>query len=178
MGTYWSFSAVLLQTQTCIACSLSFTHHSTAINTTRINVHSVWHPSWKGSPVSVALEEASACDHSWRTWDQQQTPRTQSSGEAPICKHDHLILLAVISFKSPWVQLNRLRSGNGRFAASLKRWGISDSDMCPFGNIQTRCMRMSSTDVWQDLRAHSQRQTTRPVLHGYLYPTNCQFWLL
>ena len=29
-----------------------------------------------------------------------------------------------------WVQLNRLRSGAGRFAASMKVWGIKDSDLC------------------------------------------------
>ena len=39
--------------------------------------------------------------------------------------------------RKPWVQLNRLRSGFGRFKSFMHKIGISDTNLCTCGSIQT-----------------------------------------
>ena len=39
--------------------------------------------------------------------------------------------------RSHWVLLNRLRSGHGRYASFMKRIGVSESDLCVCGDVQT-----------------------------------------
>ena len=39
--------------------------------------------------------------------------------------------------RAHWVLLNRLRSGHGRYAAFMKKIGLSESELCICGSIQT-----------------------------------------
>ena len=73
--------------------------------------------------------------------------------------------------RKAWVQLNRLRSGTGRFAASMKKWGIADSDVCPCGHIQTHEHVLNECAVTGPPCPLSE--VDNPQLVAYL--TNCQF---
>ena len=73
--------------------------------------------------------------------------------------------------RKAWVQLNRLRSGTGRFAASMKKWGIADSDVCPCGHIQTHEHVLNECAVTGSPCPLSE--VDNPQLVAYL--TNCQF---
>ena len=44
--------------------------------------------------------------------------------------------------RKPLVQLNRLRSGVGRFAAHMDRWGFQDSQTCPCGAKLQNCQHI------------------------------------
>ena len=39
--------------------------------------------------------------------------------------------------RAQWVQLNRLRSGHGRYKAFMHRIGLADTNLCPCGEVQT-----------------------------------------
>jgi len=39
--------------------------------------------------------------------------------------------------RNAWVQLNRLRTGVGRYVANMKLMGLCDSDLCECGKVQT-----------------------------------------
>ena len=73
--------------------------------------------------------------------------------------------------RKPWVQLNRLRSGAGRYAANMKKWGISDSDLCPCGAIQTHEHVINECSVTGP--PCPLTDIDDPLLVTYL--TNCQF---
>ena len=73
--------------------------------------------------------------------------------------------------RKPWVQLNRLRSGAGRYAANMKKWGISDSDLCPCGKIQTHEHVINECSVTGPPCPLTDLDD--PQLVTYL--TNCQF---
>jgi len=39
--------------------------------------------------------------------------------------------------RNAWVQLNRLRTGGGRYAANMNLMGLCGSDLCACGKVQT-----------------------------------------
>ena len=47
--------------------------------------------------------------------------------------------------RKPWTTLNRLRTGVGRYRASVKKWGLADSAACECGESQNRQLTTSST---------------------------------
>ena len=73
--------------------------------------------------------------------------------------------------KKPWVQLNRLRSGAGRFAANLKQWSITDSDLCLCGQIQTNEHVITDCNVTGPLCPPTECENPRLVT----YLTNFKF---
>jgi len=59
--------------------------------------------------------------------------------------------------RTAWVQLNRLRTGVGRFAANMKLMGLCGSDLCESGKVQTAHHILHDCS---NLRATSMRWTT------------------
>ena len=89
--------------------------------------------------------QGNQCAHTWRTWKQlvlqnqrylRGSYQYTTSGTWEPGPHSTLRLQSSQKALQPWVQLNRLRKGAGRFAANLKQWGITDSDLCPCGQTQ------------------------------------------
>ena len=73
--------------------------------------------------------------------------------------------------RQQWVQLNRLRSGAGRFAADLHRWGLRESSTCPCGAAaQTSHHIMTDCPIFKP-PCHLA-EVNNPQLHSFLRSCN------
>ena len=80
----------------------------------------------------------------------------------------------------PWVWLNRLRSGAGRYEAILKQWGITDFDLylCvgPWSVRPNSDPRTCHDWSQCDRSSLSTHRTWQPPGQLVTYHTNCQVW--